>query len=101
MNTHLANGDVSAYGFACGYVQAWTTDGAHNYYGTDANGVMLYHAGACFHVRTRIVGETHDDYGTAIRAYGARVDWQSFDTLTEARAAYRREITRVKRASRA
>ena len=94
-----ASGDVSAYGFACGHVQSWTTDGQH-YYSTDANGVQMYLDGV-WHVRTRIVGVTHDATGIALRGpSGERLDWQSFDTLKEARTAYRAEIKRLRNRER-
>jgi hypothetical protein len=93
-----ANGDVSAYGFACGHVQSWTTDG-QAYYSTNANGVQLSLDGV-WHVRTRSVGETHDADGYGVRGpNGALLGWESFDSLTEARKAFRSAIRRVKSAA--
>src|SRR5690554_72922 len=90
-----ADGSVNMRGFACGHVQSWTTDG-QEYYSTDSPGVQLYLDGV-WHVRTRIPGETHDHSGHALRdERGARLDWQSFDTLSEARRAFRAEVRRVK-----
>lgn len=96
----LANGDLSAYAFGCGYVQSWTVDGGSDYYGTSANGVSLYRDGATWHVRTRETGRTHDERGMALwlelGSGRTRADWQTFDTLGEARAAFRRQVAALR-----
>lgn len=77
-----ANGTLTAYAFRCGYVESFTLDGKE-YYGTDAPGVMLYRDGV-WHVKAHSLPHGN-----------ARV-WNSFDTLTDARKAFRRYRAAIK-----
>jgi len=61
MNTHLKNGQLSEYGFSCGYVQREKQ--------TPKGDIWMYKEHNTFHVRM------HNE-------------WHSFDTLTEARAKF-------------
>jgi hypothetical protein len=63
---------LTAYAFACGYLQSFCIDGTPDYYGTDADAVTLWLSGV-WHIRYRVDGET---------------TWLTFDTLTEARKAW-------------
>lgn len=67
-----ANGELTMYAFACGYVQAYTEDGTE-YYGTSRDGTALYKEGAVWSVRIRVDGVAY---------------WHTFDTYTEAREAW-------------
>lgn len=95
-----ASGTLTAYAFACGYVESFTHDGSE-YYGTDGPGVALYQEG-CWHVKSRLPGVTHgpDGYPLWVGAEDGgrtRADWQTFDTLTEARKHYRRVASAIRR----
>ena len=70
------DGSLSVYAFACGYVESFTLDGK-DYYASDAPGVALYKDGI-WHVRAHSRPFGHPDNV-----------WNSFETLTEARAAFR------------
>jgi len=67
------NGDLSAYGFACGYIQFASIDGTERT--KWENGKEMYRDGAVW----------------AIKQYkdGVRVLWDTRDTLGEARKLYR------------
>lgn len=67
---HNKNGTLTAYAFACGYIEKRTL-------ATDGGEATLYRDGACWHVQAR------DD------ARG-RFLWECFDTLTPARAFFRK-----------
>ena len=77
-----ADGSVSAYGFACGYVERFETGVRYTseevvYEGKPLTGMSLtLWAEGCYHVRQH-------DYDT-----GQRVFWDCFDTLAEARKRY-------------
>lgn len=79
MNTAITypSGTVTVYGFACGYIEE--TDGP-------VEGVRLWLEG-CWHVRRHHTSGTRFGY--------IRESWQTFDNLTDARKAYRREARRV------
>lgn len=90
---YLTNGELSAYGLACGYLEQSPDNG-------NGDSVELRHDG-CYHVHIREAGVTVDsetripfwidsDEGSKIRA-----DWHTFDTLTEARRFYRSESRRL------
>jgi len=106
MNTDMTikTGELSAYALGCGYLESTPADGSSDYYGGDSPAVMMRHDG-CWHVHTRIPGETFDDSGRYPRwvetedGGRTRADWQTFDTLREARAAYRKTATRIRRMS--
>lgn len=69
-------GDLSMYAFACGYVQ--TVGGEREF--TKAVAYM-YHDGGCYHVRRPLhSGEK----------YHLPMGWDSYDSITKARAALRR-----------
>lgn len=72
------NGKITPYGLACGYVEQY--EGA-------TYGVRLWQEG-CYHVRVHhtsgYVGYIQDS-------------WESFGTLTEARRAYVKRISAIKR----
>lgn len=67
------NGDLSAYSFACGYVQWASLDGTE--LGHWQNGKKMYLDGCVYHVK--------------VFKDGQRISWESFDTLGEARKYYR------------
>ena len=96
-----ADGTLTLYALACGYVQATMLDGTADYYGTDADGVMLKLDG-CYHVHVRQAGVTHDAAGYPEWVHdpetGARyrADWHTFDTLTDARRFYRRALRMIR-----
>lgn len=69
-------GDMSAYGFLCGYVQ--TVGGEREFTQSEA---YLYAEGDCYHVR-RPLAEGEE--------YHLPMGWDSYDSLTEARAALRK-----------
>lgn len=87
-----ATGDLTAYAFGCGYIQTFAVDGSTGYYLTDADAVMMQQDGGVFHVHTRHDGVTYengmplwvDNDGGGRR----RADWETFDTLREARKAF-------------
>ena len=70
----LDNGDLSAYSFACGYVQQITVGNVK---------IEMYHQTPMYHVRL---------FDTSLRDAGEPLpvwrQWDSFDTLTEARKHY-------------
>lgn len=68
---HNANGTLTAYAFACGYVETKPLQ-------TEGGEVRLFREGACWHVQAR------DD------ARG-RFVWECFDLLTPARAFFRQQ----------
>lgn len=75
--THNKNGTLTRYALSLGYVEAWTMDGS-DYYGTNADGVALSMpspGGSVYDVRYRL---------------GGVPDRDQFDSLTEARAFFRR-----------
>ena len=78
--TVRADGTVTPYGFACGYVEQY--DG-------ETVGVRLW-ADGCYHVRR------HWNAGSGRSGY-IRSSWAVFDTLTDARRYYRREVGRIRR----
>ena len=82
----LANrADLTAYAFACGYVQdRWFGD-VH---------VQLYHEGACYHVKRF----DHEAWNRCMPMDHCRI-WDSFDLLSEARHRYR-ELVRQEEAVR-
>lgn len=67
---YLTNGDLSAYSFACGYVQKYTVKGAE---------AQMYMEHAHYHV-TFVVLKSD---GSRERVY-----WDCFETLTEARKRF-------------
>lgn len=86
-NLYLTNGELSAYGLACGYLERSPVN-------VNGDEVELRHDG-CYHVHVREAGVTVDsetrmplwvesEEGSKVRA-----DWHTFDTLTEARRFYR------------
>lgn len=67
MNTRTKAGRLSAYGFMCGYIEEKTL--------SDGSRVELYHdGGIVYHVRRF--------------NRGARIFWESFEKLTDARKFY-------------
>lgn len=87
-----ADGTLTAYALACGYADTVAADGSPDYYGTDADAVRLSFNGCTYDVHVRQQGVTHDgDYPRWVStAYGrTRADWHQFDTLAEARRAWR------------
>lgn len=78
------DGTLTAYAFACGYVESFTLDGK-DYYGSDMPGVMLYRDGM-WHVKA------HNAPFGAVPSV-----WNSFDTLTDARKAFRRYRAAIKK----
>lgn len=78
------DGTLTAYAFACGYVETFTEDG-RDYYLTDAPGVMLAKEGV-YHVKAHT-----NPHG------GPGAIWESFETLTEARKAFRHYKAGIKR----
>ena len=70
MKFHNSTGTLTTYAFACGYIERKETPALR---------LDLWHEGACYHVRAHNFNE------------GARLFWQSFDRLTDARAFYRRQ----------
>lgn len=66
---HLKNGDLSAYAFACGYIQVHKINEIET---------TLYHDG-CFHVRTNDFNEHK------------RIKWESYSSLVEARNEYKEQ----------
>lgn len=71
------DGTLSAYGFACGYVQ--TADGKKY---TDYGATFMYREHNAFHVCRRAFTHERAKFG------GNCAVWETFDTLTEARARY-------------
>ena len=78
-----ANGELTRYAFACGYLQIFTVDGK-DYYNTDAAGALLSLDG-CWHVKA------HDT------EHGHAQIWETFDTYKEARQAWGRARAKLKR----
>lgn len=85
--TNLKNGDVSAYGFMCGYVQKKevgrpVTHNARNEAFFEESKprfqVKLFAEGCVYHVQV-------SDW---LQYYGLR-EWQSYDSLKEARKGFR------------
>jgi hypothetical protein len=71
MNTiNKPNGDLTMYGFACGYIQTRLLS-------TNGGEVQLFRDGAVWHVVAR-----DNDRG--------RFVWETFDLLTPARAFFRK-----------
>jgi hypothetical protein len=69
----LADGQISAYAFGCGYLQQFS----HGRYM-----LTMWHEGACYHVRlTRYDPE---------RMITERYSWDCYESLTEARARFRK-----------
>ena len=62
---HNKNGTLTAYAFACGYIERKETENLR---------LDLWREGACWHVRA-------NDFDAA----NCRLFWESFDLLTEAR----------------
>jgi len=81
---HKANGELTRYAFACGYLQSFTVDG-RDYYATDAAGACLSLDNGCWHVKAHNGRQVH-----------ARL-WESFLTYGEARKAWGRARSRLKR----
>jgi len=73
MNIHTKRGNLSAYGLSCGYAERYTTKDVR---------IELSKEYCCYHVKAS--GKTHE---------GKWQEWQSFDTLTEARKA----LSRIKK----
>lgn len=71
------DGSLTMYAFACGYVESFTVSGK-GYYATDEPGVTLYMEGVLWHVKAHTL------------PHGNERVWNCFDTLTEARKAFRR-----------
>lgn len=88
-NTNIATGEVSFYGFACGYIDRTENDI------TDQS-VELYQDGL-YHVR--LIDRKAPNYGRG-KGWNAGIDcgnfWLSFESLTQARKVYRKLRTRVK-----
>jgi hypothetical protein len=81
---YKANGELTRYAFACGYLQVFTVDGKP-YYSTDAAGVCLYLDGGCWHVKAHNTEHGH-----------AQV-WENFLTYKEARQVWGRVRAKLKR----
>ena len=88
--TNLKNGDVSAYGFMCGYVQVKevgkpVTHNARNEAFFEESKprfqVKLFAEGCVYHVQV-------SDW---LQYYGLR-EWQSYDSLKEARKGFRQAV---------
>lgn len=75
---YLKNGELTAYSFACGYIQRAVIGGA--------GGVQLdlWREGACYHVRGHKYGE-------------GRLFWDSYDTLGEARKAFHKAKAQLRK----
>ena len=70
---YLKNGDLTVYGLHCGYVQRKKVDNKY---------VTLFHEHSTYHVQ----GGTSDQ---------ARSFWESFDTLSEARKFYKKQVKEI------
>lgn len=68
------DGQLSAYAFACGYVQAFEKDDTR---------LEFYHSGACFHVR-------YSD-----KTHRAIDNWDCFLKLAEARKAFLSKLRQI------
>jgi hypothetical protein len=66
------SGKLTAYGFACGYVESRDLDGG-------LYSIRLWQEHGVYHVRMH-------------HKYNGRIFWDSFSTLTEARKRYAQEL---------
>lgn len=79
------DGSLTAYAFACGYVQTFAYDSADGYYHTAEDAVSLLKpspGGSVWDVQIRRDGKT---------------DWSQFDTLTEARRYWSKVRTAIRK----
>lgn len=81
MNTVLKNGNLSIYGLGCGYVQRATSINTDYDLG-DGISCQLYREGCVYHVKT------HDFSNEK------RLLWQSFDSLSDARACFNEQVVK-------
>ena len=80
---YLTNGELSEYGFSCGYVEVYRQDMSESARYT-CNYVELYREGGTYHLKWGQGGEKYSG-------------WENHDTLTEARQAYREIKTIIRR----
>lgn len=100
-----ADGTLTAYALACGYLDTFSADGAPYYSGEAgalAPAVMLERTTPTYAVRSRTVGTTHDAGGFPLwlevgDGSSVRADWSTFETLGEARRAWRMQRARIRR----
>lgn len=74
MNTHTKQGRLTAYGFACGYVESKIIAGPYFGYWDEQDKVELYQEGSVYHVKRY--------------SKGARQAWETFESLAPARKFY-------------
>ena len=82
------DGSLTAYAFACGYIQTFEKDGYS---------VSMWHEGGpCYHVRLH-------DHGISItqpngpRFSNGRIFWQSEESMSKMKALYNRTVTQLKK----
>lgn len=78
-----ADGTLTVYAFGCGYIESFTLDG-NEYYGTNEPGVALYRDGL-WHVKAHS------------KPHGNERVWSVFESLTDARKAFRRYRSAIKK----
>ena len=88
--TNLKNGDVSAYGFMCGYVQVKEVGKAVTY--NARNEAFFEESKPRFQVKLFAEGCVyHIQVSDWLQYYGLR-EWQSYDSLKEARKGFRQAV---------
>lgn len=87
--TNLKNGDVSAYGFMCGYIQQKNVGVpvTHN----ARNEPFFEESKPRFRVQLYKDGVWHLQISDWLQQYGYR-EWACYDTLTEARKAFAKAV---------
>lgn len=79
MNTHTKNGQLTAYGYACGYLTR------HTRYNESKE---LYKEGGVYHVRYKDISELYM-YGMPQSDTNHKFKiWETFDTLTQAKKRF-------------
>lgn len=98
---HNADGSMSAYALACGYLQRshWGTGRE----GSDMRRLELSHNGSCYEINVTAYGPSHGprrriELAGNAPGYGGGsmlAGWAQVDTLTEARKLYRQYQRRI------
>ena len=82
---HRKDGSLTAYAFACGYIQRQTIGSKQ---------ITLWVEHGCHHVRAH---DFNSDVVHTESGVRGRLFWLSFDTLTEARKIYRQKLRELKK----